>query len=450
MTNYPEHQWQIAAFLLFWSVCFYSYTRLRPEARRQVIRTGAKITFLGAVVFAMRWVLLSPDQPNRVQLLAYYAGVFPYTWAIGYISQVCAANQAKKWPALEAACRKAKPVFLLLVIFTLLFCIVFPAPAISTAEGFVSPYPWLDAAYNLTHLFFLGISALVFGREAFREQYVTSTFMRVQHTALLVGSVVFSLLSLNYLIATWAAATNLPSALELVARQLFLPVELIALILGGLAYMIGLFLYDSNDDLHRIHSQTDLWIEYRATLEHELFTRFGPLIGDRDTDIYFRLISDPDYEKERFPFKLPLSDQERSNAAYMLKLLGLIAQGDTKATYLITTLKNLHRRLAKETATIPALVFRMDATTTYDLTRDSLYEATAPALEFASKTAKIDPRQYPDWAQLAALLAARAGFLPIQTARYLLAPKSHPTSSTVRAAYTNATDRELLNYLFGS
>lgn len=447
MTNYPEHQWQIAAFLLFWSICMYSFTLLRPEARRAVIRVGAKITLVGAIVFALRGALLSPDQRDWIQLLAYYAGVVPYTWAVGYISQVLAANQAKKWPLLEAACLKAKPVFGSLVIFTVFFCIAFPAPAISITHRFVSPFPWLDAAYNLAHLFFLGVSAIVFGREAFRRQHVASTLMRVQHTALLLGSVVFSLLSVNYLVATASTTMTLPGPAEWATRNLFLPAELLALILGGLAYMVGLFLYDSNEEMQRMHAHADLWIEYRANLELELYGRFGSLIGDRDTDVFFKLVADPHFHKDSFPFKLQLTRKERDNAAYMVKLLGLIAHGDAQATRMIAGLKTLHKRLAKDTANVSARVVRKDTTTTYDLSNDSLYAATAPALELTSKIPKTDLRNRPLWTQIAALVAAHAGFLPAQTAAHLLDPNSHSTSSPVQESYATAKDPELLNWV---
>lgn len=428
----------------------YGYTWLRPEARRTVIRTGAKIILLGAIVFGLRGVLLSPEQPERVQLLAYYAGVMPYTWAIGYISQVCAANQAKKWPTLEAACRKAKPVIISLVAFTLLICVLFPATAISSHHRFVSPYPWLDATYNLTHLFFLGLSAIVFGLEAFRERYTKSTFMRVQHTALFIGSVTFSVLSANHLFAVSATVVNHLAVSWWETHHLFLFTELLALVLGGLAYMVGLFLYDSNEHLRRIHSLTDMWIEYRATLEHEMFVRFGSLVGNRRSDTYFKLITDPAFHQDTFPFKLHLSDQERANAAYMFKLLGLISHADAEVTRQITGLKTLHKRLAKDDTAFSALIVRRDATTAYDLTHDSLYEATQPVLELTSKTAKTDLRNQPSWIQVAAVLAANAEFLPSHIAISLLHKNSTSISATVRDSYLAAKDPDVLDYVLNS
>ncbi len=448
MNDYAEHQWQVALFLLFWSACMYLYTRLRPQARREVIRIGALVTFVGSVVFALRYLSFFAPLGETAQTLAYYAGALPYTWAIGHIARVVAANQAKKWPTLEWVCLQAKPVFLGLAASILIVATAFPTATVH-GDRFVSPYPWLDAAYNLTQVFFLVASALVFGREAFRRQELPSLFMRVQHGALLVGSVMFSLLSANYLFNSLALAGSLPPTLEAAVRGVFLPVEFVTLVFGGLAYMIGLFLYDSNEDLERIHTHTDLWIEYRAELEIELFYRYGSLIGDPCTDVYCKLLTDPDFGKEQFPesYKVPLSPQARHSAAYMVKLLGLIHDlGDERPRFLYG-LRNLHSGLARDNTGISRLICLMDAGAAYDLDYDALYAAITPALQLASEKTKTDLRDQAPWIQAAAVIAAGASYLPPQKAAKILGPKNNAVSSAILTAYNAATDPQVIDPL---
>ncbi len=448
MNNYAEHQWQVALFLLFWSACMYLYTRLRPQARREVIRTGALVTFVGSVVFALRYLSFFAPLGETAQTLAYYAGALPYTWAIGYIARVVAANQAKKWPALEWICLKAKPVLFGLVAFSLLLAAFFPAATIY-GDHFVSPYPWLDAVYNLSHLLFLTVSALVFGREAVRHQELPSLFMRIQHGALFVGSVLFSLLSANYLLNSLAVTGSLNPALEAIVSDVFLPVELLTLIFGGLAYMIGLFLYDSNEDLERIHAHADLWIEYRAELEIELFYRYGSLIGDSYTDTYCRLLTDPDFGKEHFPesYKVCLSPQARRSTAYMVKLLGLIHDLGDERPHFIYGLRNLHNRLARDNTGISRLIVLMDAGAAYDLNHDALYAAITPALQLASKKTKTDLRDQAHWTQVAAVIAAGASYLPPQKAEKILSFRTNAVSSAILTVYYAATDPQVIDRL---
>ncbi|MGF1473894.1 MAG: hypothetical protein ACFB50_19415 [Rubrobacteraceae bacterium] len=212
---------------------------------------------------------------------------------------------------------------------------------------------------------------------------------------------------------------------------------------------MGLFLHNSIDNQERLHAQTDLWIEYRADLELELFRSFGPRVGDLETDVIFRILtrSDPVPNDPSFSLGIDLNHQATLNASYTVKLLGLLAANDAQTRRLISLLKNLHTRLSKDTTALSELAVRPKGDFGYDLARDTLYAAMTPALELAAANRPLDLLDKPTWVQVAAAVAAGASYLPPAKADAILDHKTRSISSYVLAAYRNASDPSASDYI---
>lgn len=445
--TFDPHQLNIALFLLLWSVLMYAWaSRKAPRAR--VLKTGALITGTGALIYFFgAWVTASNPTDWR-ETLVYNLRALPLTAAVAYIAYVLAANLAKKSPRLERLCRAGPYILAGVWTFVFLFGLLFPVPALTKPPDMPAHFLVLKLR-NLSEFFVLLVSAVVFVKETLRSRPLPSLSLRLQHAVLSLGSICFSLLVLLSFAAAASRSLSLPGKLDPTTIALHEPLQTTLLVLGGVAYLFGLFLYNSTDNQERLHAQTDLWIEYRADLELELFRAFGPRVGDLETDVIFRILtrSKPVPNDPTFSFGVDLDDRDTLNASYTVKLLGLLAADEIETRRLISLLRNLHARLSKDTSALSELTVRPAGDPAYDLARDTLYAAMTPALELAATNRPLNLLDKPTWVQVAATVAAGARYLPPEKATAILDHKTHAVSSYVLASYQNASDPEIVDYV---
>lgn len=446
--TFDPHQLAIALILAFWSTAMFAWAFWRTPQRARLLTIGAFITGLGAVVYIVGAWVAAGEPTDWRETFVYNLRALPLTAAISYISYVLAANLAKKSPRLERLCRAGPYILAAVWIFVFLFGLFFPVPALTKPPDMPTHFLVLKLR-NLSEFFLLFVSAVVFVKETLRPRLLPSLPLRLQHAALSVGSISFSLLVLLSFIAAASRSLSLPGSLDPTVLALHEPLQTVLLILGGVAYVFGLFLYNSTDNQERIHAQTDLWIEYRADLELELFHSFGPRFGDLETDVVFRILTrtEPVPDDPSFPLGVDLDDQSTLNASYTVKLLGLLASDDAQTRRLISLLKNLHAHLSKDTTALSDLAVRLEGGVAYDLAGDTLYAAMSPALDLAAKHQPIDLLDKPTWVQLAATIAAGASYLPPNKAAAILDHKTHAVSSYVLNSYYNASDPDIVDYI---
>ena len=429
------HQLQVAAFLLVWSLAMYGWTRWRPTARAGVLHDGARITAFGVVCYLLASAQASVGVSDLSQTLVYNIRALPFLVALAYIGRVLAANQAKKTPALERLCRSAPYVLGCVWLGTVTIGLLAPVPALER------PYPMpqefvLLKLRNLAEFVFFAVSAIVFGKEMLRRRVVPSPAVRLQHTTLCLGSLAFSVLVLNSFASALAETRSLPAFLDQALAQAHRPVQMGALLVGGLAYTAGLFLYESGQENTRIVAHLRKWIRHRHDLELG-FDAAGNKVGNALTEAYFRKAAHDD--------TLRIDAPGEDSAAYVVKLLGHIhRRGDARAPE-IAALARLQSDLSRATDVASRLFVKVEGNVHYDIRHDSLYAATAPALILAEKKARTALLGQPDWVQLAAVAAADAGLLPEPKARLILDPASSCVRRTVLEAYTLAklTEEEL-------
>ena len=445
--TFDPHQLNIALFLLLWSVVMYAWaSRKTPRAR--VLKTGALITGAGALIYFFgAWVTVN-NPTDWHETLVYNLRALPLTAAVAYIAYVLAANLAKKSPRLERLCRAGPYILAAVWAFVFLFGLFFPVPALTKPPDMPAHFLVLKLR-NLSEFFVLFVSAVVFVKETLRSRPLPSLSLKLQHAALSLGSICFSLLVILSFAAAASRSLNLPGRLDPTTIALHEPLQTSFLALGGTAYVVGLFLFNSTDNQERLHTQTDLWIEYRSDLELELFHAFGPRVGDLETDVIFRILthSEPVPDDPTFSLGIDINDQDTLNASYTVKLLGLLAVDDVETRRLISLLKNLHARLSKDTSALSDLAVRPEGDPAYDLARDTLYAAMTPALELAAANRPLNLLDKPTWVQIAATVAAGACYLPPDKATAILNHRTHAISSSVLAAYRSASDPSVVDYI---
>lgn len=438
MTLDPDalYQLKIAGILLPWSLALYGWTRLRTTARAGILHDGARITAFGAVCYLVAAFGSSLGVSWRSQTLIYNLCALPFIIAVAYIVRVLASNQAKKWPALEATCRAGPYLLIASWLLTVVYGLYEPAPLLNRSGSMPEQLALLESG-NVLEAFFLATSAVVFAKEALRRHVVPSPALRIQHAVLCVGSVCFSVLVLNLFTAALAEARLLPVGWNGFVASLHHPVLLTTLIVGGLAYSAGLFLYESAQENNRIALHLRKWIRHRHDLELDFDAAGGNKVGNALTDAYFR--------KAALDDTLQMCPRERDSAAYVVKLLRHIHRSPHARAPEIAALARLQSDLTRVTDVASRLFVKVEGNVQYDIRQDTLYAATTPALVLAQTKAKPSLLGQPDWVQLAAVTAADAGYLPEHKARLILDPASSSVRRTVLEAYTFAklTEEEI-------
>ena len=140
--------------------------------------------------------------------------------------------------------------------FVFLFGLFFPVPALTKPPVMPAHFLVLKLR-NLSEFFVLLVSAVVFVKETLRSRPLPSLSLKLQHAALSLGSICFSLLVLLSFAAAASRSLNLPGRLDPTTITLHEPLQTTLLVLGGVAYVLGLFLYNSTDNQERLHAQTD-------------------------------------------------------------------------------------------------------------------------------------------------------------------------------------------------
>lgn len=421
-------QLYMAGFLLLWSVAMFSWTICRPTARAGVLRHGSFITLFGAGCYAVAGLLPWAEQPDWAQTLFYNVRAVPFMAAVGYIGYVLAANQAKKSPTLEAMCASAPRVLGTFWILVVVLGLLFPSPVFEetapTAPSFV-----VLKLRNLAEFFFLAVSGIVFAKEVVRRQDVPSSALRIQHATLCLGSICFSLLVLNSFATALARSLNLPDRLDAPITSLHDPVQQLTLAAGGLAYMVGLFLYESGQENVRIIALLRKWIQRRHDLETS-FDAAGNRVGNRFTEHYFHKAADDP--------AVALTPQERENAAYMVKLLAHLDHQPESRGSQIASLSRLQSELSRTNDVASRLFVKIEGNARYDIREDALYAAMTPALILAQRKARHRLVGEKGWVQLAAITAADAGHLPPEQKEAILGPNASLAKGSILEAYSFA------------
>lgn len=437
MSSYEVHQLYVATVLLLISMGLYVSARWRSDARPQVLKTGSLITFLGAGSYALSAVFYPLNESVLVDNFIYNVTTTPFSAAVAYICYVLAANQAKKSPVLEKICIYCPVV--LGVLWSLIFAhnLVSPAPSGGSAADPAPPHLWLEIFRNLFEFFFLAVSAMVFGKEAVRRASVPSYVMRVQHIALFFGSVSFCTLVANSFIAAVVQVAGVSNRVEATVLAFHLPVQLLTLAIGGAFYMVGLFLYHSDEEIQWIHHTIRKWVKIRHDIEVEFYLRFGGhAVGDSFTTRYFN-------NTAKSIENIYCSSHSWDCAAYLVKLLGYLTDVGNENEE-IRRLSRLQAKLSRTTDVASRLFVKIEGNISYDITRDGLFKAISPALFLTQKNSKMQLVGQEEWIQCAAVVAAGAGYLGSEKQRLILNPANCCVKRSILTAYRRSVEIEEL------
>ena len=437
MSSYEVHQLYVATVLVLISTGLYVIALWRSDARPRILKTGALITLLGAGSYALSGVLYPLNESALVDSFIQNVTTAPFWAAIAYICYVLAANQAKKSPILERICICC-PVFLgILWSFIFVHNLIFPASSGGSVADPAAPYPWIEVFRTIFEFFFLAVSAVVFGKEAVRRRLVPSYVMRVQHISLFLGSVSFCTLVANSFIAAVVQAAEVSSVVEATVLAAHLPIQLLTLAAGGAFYMVGLFLYHSDEEIQWIHHSIRKWVKIRHNIEVEFYLRFGGhAVGDSFTTRYFNSTA-------KSIENIYSSPQAWDSAVYLIKLLGYLTDVGNESEE-IRKLSTLQAKLSRTTDVASRLFVKIEGNINYDITNDGLFKAIGPALFLTQKNSKLQLIGQEEWIQCAAVVAADAGYLGSEKKQIILNPANSCVKRSILDAYRRSVEVEEL------
>lgn len=433
--SHASYQLSVGALLLVFGLALYAWTLWRPTARSGLARDCALLSLLGAACYSCAAWLYSPELAPRSQALLLHLRALPFAAAVAYVGRALARNQASKSPALERVCRIAPQVLLACWALPACLALALPHSALSIYE--LPPLRFaLIKLRDPAELVVLAASAAVFAREALTGSAWRPTALRVQNLALFAGSLAFSLLVAVSLATGVIHLLDTPAYADSRLYSLGQPAQFALALCGGLCYLLGCFLYQSDEESRRILNRLRKWIRLRHDLELE-FDRCGNLAGNRFTDRYLR------HAASTLP-SLRHSSQLIDRAVCLVKLLSQLDRPDGPSRDRISLLYRLQSDLSRTTDIASWLFVKIEGSAQYDLRNDALFNAATPALVLCQPNTPVDLTGEPEWIQLGAIAAADAGLLPAGKASELLDPEASAVDRTVLRAYLRAKEAEEL------
>lgn len=427
------HQLYMATFLLATSIALLIYHLLRPEIRPRILRRAISLAFLGFVTFGAVVVILSPGQdPPWIQTLGNNIQALIYTAVASYICYLAGNNQGAKYGRLGPFCRSAPYVLGCLWLAMLVFGLVYPSSFVDDSPVEMSHF-WALKIRNVIELFFIAASAAIFIGEALR--YLESPFrtLKLQNAAFAAGSVSGCMLVIAAATGAIIQAYDWPFGTD--QPNVTYPLQLTLLIATVTFWSTGAVLYHSNDENARTINIIRKWVQKRHDLEIEFDTSFRGRVGNFFTHQYFRNAA------ERIE-SVQLSTYNYDCAAYLIKLLHYL-QNPTTDNERVRHLYQLQKELSRPKNQVSShMLVKIDQGITYDLKGDSLYAAVYPALVLSQPTSKIDLIGEPEWYQLAAVVAAEAGYLECDKAQIILDPATCVVGQSILDAYQEGKAKE--------
>jgi hypothetical protein len=398
-TEYGAHQLAIAAVLLtnFFAIILYSLWR--TDARREILRVGALLNLVGAACWGLPGLLVGPEAPERLQGIAYNLKAVPFDAATAYVCLLLAESLAKKHPRLEAVLRSSWWVLALFMLYSMLFAVLRPLPALEEFERAPASF-LLFKARNLPEIFYVTLAGAVFFLETFRSGVRPRT-LRLQNACFSLASIFFFLLLAGAIFASVVRVLPLPPERVEGLIALHLAQERLLLVLGGLSYTAGLFLYHSGEEQQRLLGRFLRWIRYRRNLEIDFDFYYGDRFGQKLVARRLQAAA----RRRRLP------PTEADAAQNVLKLAGLLYVREDR-DLLVRNLHDFQAELLKDTDLASRIFVRIEGNVRYDVRDDALFRAIDPALELADARTEPDLLDRPEWVQLAALATDDAGLLP--------------------------------------
>jgi drug/metabolite transporter superfamily protein YnfA len=405
------------------------YVWLRPNYRRGPVLVGAAAHLLGGLF----WVLsvVAVDAPGRVQVLLGALRALPYEFALAYVCYLVVRSVGKNHPRTARVLATGPYALPCLPFLTGAVCVVFfPQQAIDyvtpgTAELLV------PRARNLVEAGYLVLITTVFLRETLRR---STRLLRTQNACLTVAGL--SLLAAILANLGIAAARVLISDRGDLARFLGAAhaVQLAAMSLAGVGFLVGIVLYHSAEEREALLERCRDWIKHRYEIEAAAYNVFGAGLcnsesGARVAGYFYRAAA-----------MLGIPRQQQEQGRLTVALLALML--DPRYRGLVSEVRAAQRELLGAPEFDGFSLARLGGRVRYDIRDDALYNALEPAQSLA----RANPPKNPDpgrlplpcWVQLAAVLAADAGFLPEPARSNILGGHTDHATAHVLHAYRDA------------
>ncbi len=428
--SYATYQVIIAGILFANFLLISAYALWRKDARPEILRAGALLNLLGAACWGFAAYFSSEDASNALQSVVYNVRAIPFDAAIAYIAWLLARSIANNQPRAADLLRNAWLLIGACWLFGFVVGLFLPVPALEEF-GPTPPEFLLLKVRNGAEWVVLLLVLVVFAGELLKRETPSRT-VRLQNGAMTFAAVCFLALASNFIYGSVLRVLSLSPAEKSSMIDLHLYAETLLLGVGGVAYMAGLFLYHSHEERERLLDLFREWIKLR----HDIETRFdlaysnGLECGDA-TGYFYRACT-----------YLELTSEQRQKALDLVKLLSILRTEPDDT--LLGRLSDVHERLRRNSGLASRVFVQIDGRVLYDIRHDPLFSAAAPAISLFRLRTTLFLRRSEDWTQLAALLAADAGFLPAPVAHRLLREHPPPIKRNVLSAYECAKTAEKL------
>jgi hypothetical protein len=210
-------------------------------------------------------------------------------------------------------------------------------------------------------------------------------------------------------------------------------IQLAAISVAGVGFLVGIVLYHSAEEREALLARCRDWIKHRYEIEAAAYNVFGTGLGDsaagaRAAGYFYRAAA---------LLGIPHRQQEQGRLTVILLALML----DPGYRGLVSEVQAAQQDLLDAPEFSGFSLVRLGGRVRYHIRDDDLYNAldAAKRLGHAGPVHKTDlDFPPPDWVQLAATLAADAGFLPEPTRGSILSGRSQYATPRVLATYRDA------------
>ena len=426
--SYVAYQAIVAGILFVNFALIAGYASWRRDARPEILRAGALLNLVGGLCWSFSAYFSSEGGSEALQTIVYNVRAIPFDVAIAYIAWLLARSIGNNRPRANALLRNAWILVGCCWLFGFVVGFFTPAPALEEF-GPTPPAFLLLKVRNLAEWLVLLLVLVVFAGELIKRE-TSSRTVRLQNAAMTFAAVCFLALASNFIFGSVLRVVSLPPAQKSSMIDLHLYAETLLLGVGGLAYMVGLFLYHSHEERERMLDLFRGWIGLRHDIETRFDRTYSNGLESGDATGYFY----------RASASLGLSGPETRRALDLVKLLSALATEPDDA--LLSRLAEVHGRLERNSDFASRVFVQIGGRVLYDIRYDSLYSASRPAIDLVLHRTTSFLRRSEEWTQLAALLAADAGILPPPVADSVIDAKLSPVHPNVRTAYKLAKAAE--------